>query len=398
MEVKVTKTINEARSELAIKIKAAKEEGKKVVGFMCTYFPVELGLAAGVINVALCGTTQESIAVAERELPADLCPMVKSTYGRAVGDTCPLFHLADCVVGETTCDGRKKMYELMSRIKPMHVMDLPQKPDERQAQDHWVTEVRKLKEFIEEQLDVVITHDALRAAIKQTNRERSLMKEIHASRKHHPSPLLGMELVGISSLFGYTIDRNTYTENLKTLLEEVKRRIRDKEFACGTERPRVLWTGLGNSLGCDKVLRLVEECGGVVVCQEGCGGITRIDDLIDEKKDPIEAIAERYLKITCSCMTPNDTRFKQIDRLIPEYGVEGVLDLTWQFCHTFNIESFRVAELVKNKYGLPFLHIVTDFSQSDVGGLRVRIEAFIEQMILRRKIPSINNTEKIGKA
>lgn len=385
MEFKVTKTIGEARSELAIKIIAAKEEGKKVVGSMCSYFPVELVLAAGAINVGLCGTTQDSVVVAERELPADQCPMVKSTYGRAVGDTCPLFHLADCVVGETTCDGRKKMYELMSRIKPMHVMDLPQKPEEREAVVHWVAEVRKLKTFIEQQLDVEIDDASLREAIKETNTERSLLKKIHEYRKHHPLPIMGKDLVGLTSLFSYTVDRREYVSNLKSLMEEIEQRIANKVYACEPGRPRVLWTGLGNSLGCDKVLTLVEECGAVVVCQEGCGGVTRLDDLIDETADPIEAIAERYLKVTCSCMTPNNNRFSQIERLIPEYSIDGVLDLTWQSCHTFNIESHRVGELVKNRYGLPFLHIVTDYSQSDVENLRIRIEAFVEQMMLGRK-------------
>ena len=382
MDFQVTKTIGEIRSELAIRILEAKESGRKVVGHMCSYFPIEMVLAAGAINVGLCGTTQDSIAVAERELPADQCPMVKSTYGRAVGDTCPLFHLADCVVGETTCDGRKKMYELMSRIKPMHVMELPQKPEEQAARDHWVEEVRKLKSFIEERLAVRIDDNALREAIKQTNMERSILKKIHECRKNNPPPIMGKDLVGLSTLFGYTVDRREYAANLRSLLAELEQHIDNQIHACEPGRPRVLWTGLGNSLGCDKVLRLVEECGAVVVCQEGCGGVTRLDDLIDEEADPIEAIADRYLKVTCSCMTPNETRFAQIDRLIPEYGVDGVLDLTWQSCHTFNIESYRVGELVKSKYGLPFLHIVTDYSQSDVESLRVRIEAFVEQMMM----------------
>jgi len=116
------------------------------------------------------------------------------------------------------------------------------------------------------------------------------------------------------------------------------------------------------------------------VCQEGCGGYTRLMDPIDVDKDPLDAIAERYLRVTCSCMTPNNQRFDDIDYLIREFAIDGVIDLTWQSCHTFNIESYRVGELVKNKYGLPFLHIVTDYSQSDVGQLRLRIEGFMEQL------------------
>lgn len=385
MDLKADKTISEVRTNLALEIEMAKDEGKKVVGLMCSYFPIEMVLAADAIPIGLCGTTEEPISAAENVLPADQCPMVKATYGRAVGNTCPLFPLADCIVGETTCDGRKKMYELLAREKPMHVMDLPQKPEEKEAQVHWTAEMWKLKSFIEEQLDTVITEKNLKRAIRQANTGRALMTEIHRCRKHHPVPIMGLDLVGITTTFGYCADRNDYNKKLSVILEELKRRIREKEFACSPDRPRILWTGLGNSLGCDKVLKLVEDCGGVVVCQEGCGGITRLEDPVDEDKDPFQALAERYLRVTCSCMTPNTRRLEDIDRLILEYHIDGVIDLTWQFCHTFNIESYRVSELVKEKHGLPFLHIVTDYSQSDVGQLRVRIEGFLEQITLGRK-------------
>jgi benzoyl-CoA reductase/2-hydroxyglutaryl-CoA dehydratase subunit BcrC/BadD/HgdB len=385
VELRPDKTVSEVRTDFAYKLEMAKDEGRKVVGCLCSYFPRELVLAAGAIPVGLCGTTQEPIAAAEKVLPVDQCPMVKSTYGRAISNTCPIFPLADCIVGETTCDGRKKMYELLAREIPMHVMDLPQKPDEKEALEHWIAEVKKLKAFLNNQLNVEITDETLRSAIHDINKERMLMKEIFACRKHHPTPIMGADLVGLTTGMHYTTDREEYRANLATLLQELKRRIQDKQFACGPERPRVLWTGLGNSLGCDKVLRLVEECGGVVVCQEGCGGVTREDTLVDETKDPLEALAERYLKVTCACMTPNNIRFEQIDKLIRDYSIEGVLDLTWQSCHAFNIESHRVAEVVKGKHGLPFLHIVTDYSQSDIGPLRIRIEGFIEQMQLRRR-------------
>ena len=118
--------------------------------------------------------------------PQTSCPMVKATYGRAINNTCPIFPLADVIVGETTCDGRKKMYELLGREKTMHVMDLPQRPEDPEAKVHWRGEIEKLKNFIEEQLDVRITDDALKKAIVQGNRERALALAIHECRKIHP--------------------------------------------------------------------------------------------------------------------------------------------------------------------------------------------------------------------
>lgn len=381
MDLKVDQKIDEIKTNFALQLEMAKDEGKKVVGCLCSYFPREVAWAAGALTVGLCGTTEGPIEAAEQVLPADQCPMVKATYGRAINNTCPIFPLADCLVGETTCDGRKKMYELLGREKPMYVMDLPQKPDIPEAFIHWRAEVEKLKTFLENQLNTKITDTALREAIRQGNKERELLKQIHEYRKSQPPPIMGLDLVSVSTKMGYTVDRLEYKDQLESVLAELQRRVQNNEYACKKDRPRILWTGLGNSLGCDKVLRLVESLGGVVVCQEGCGGVTRLNDPIDTQKDPMDAIAERYLRVTCSCMTPNDTRFEDIDYLISEYHIDGVIDLTWQSCHAFNIESFRVGELVKEKHGLPFLHVVTDFSQSDVGQLSVRIEGFMEQIM-----------------
>ncbi len=380
-ELEVKEKIDEIKTSFAEQLEMAKDEGKKVVGSLCSYFPREIAWAAGAITVGLCGTTEGPIVEAEKVLPTDQCPMVKATYGRAINNSCPIFPLSDCLVGETTCDGRKKMYELLGREKPMHVMDLPQKSEEAEALTHWIDEVGKLKRFLEEQLETTIEDDALREAIKKGNRERAMLKSIHACRKIHPPPIMGRDLVALSTKMGYAVDRNDYIRQMEKVHAELERRIADGFHACDAHRPRILWTGLGNSLGCDKVLSLVEESGAVVVCQEGCGGVTRLNDPIDTQKDPLTAIAERYLRVTCACMTPNTTRFEDIDQLITEYKIDGVIDLTWQGCHAFNIESYRVGELVKQKHKIPFLHVVTDFSQSDIGQLRVRIEGFIEQIL-----------------
>lgn len=384
-DFKINDTIQDVRTDLAMGLEMAKDEGKKVVGELCSYAPNELILAAGAIPIGLCGSTQEPIAAAEERLSADQCPKVKATYGRAIAGTCPLFPLADVILAETTCDGRKKMYELLGREKPLHVLDLPQKPEEPQALEHWTVEVQKAKEFIEAQLGVTITEDDLRRAISLGNRQRRALQGLYYCRKNNPPPIMGLDFVNIVTKLRYFTDYEQYVERLEEFLGELRDRNRNGIAACEKDRPRILWTGLGNSLGCSKVLELVEELGGVVVCQEGCGGLTRSEDMIDEDKDPIRAIAERYLRVTCACMTPNTQRFVDLRRLIEEFEVDGVLDLTWQFCQPFEIESYRVSELVKGHYGLPYLHVVTDFASSDTGQLRVRVEGFLEQIQTRKK-------------
>jgi benzoyl-CoA reductase/2-hydroxyglutaryl-CoA dehydratase subunit BcrC/BadD/HgdB len=136
-------------------------------------------------------------------------------------------------------------------------------------------------------------------------------------------------------------------------------------------------TGVPIGNGSDKVLRIIEECGGSVVCMENCGAYKRVT-LVDEECDPLTAIADRYLKTPCSCMSPNTGRFELVTDMAREFQVDGIVDLTWQGCHTYNIESFSLKRHVQEKTGLPFLQIETDYSASDTEQLKVRIEAFLE--------------------
>lgn len=107
----------EQRQRSFLVMKEVKDKGIPVVGAYCTYFPQEIAMAMGAVTVGLCSTSDETIPIAEKDLPKNLCPMVKASYGFAVSDKCPFFYFSDVVVGETTCDGKKKMYELMKEFK-----------------------------------------------------------------------------------------------------------------------------------------------------------------------------------------------------------------------------------------------------------------------------------------
>lgn len=99
---------SDARKNGFLKAKKVKEEGGRIAGTFCTFAPLEVLDAAGVYSVSLCGMSEETIPDAEKELPKNLCPLIKSSYGFAVSEKCPYTYFADILVGETTCDGKKK--------------------------------------------------------------------------------------------------------------------------------------------------------------------------------------------------------------------------------------------------------------------------------------------------
>ena len=134
----------EQRKNSFLGVKKLKDAGVPVIGSYCTYFPQEIATAMGAASVSLCSTSDETIAVAEKDLPKNLCPLIKSSYGFAITDKCPFFYFSDVVVGETTCDGKKKMYEYMSEFKDVYIMELPNTQRE-DALVLWKNEIIRFK-------------------------------------------------------------------------------------------------------------------------------------------------------------------------------------------------------------------------------------------------------------
>lgn len=360
-----------------MRIKEAKENGQKVVGIYCTYCPQELILAAGAIPVGLCGTKEEPIAAAEEILPRNLCPLIKSSFGFAITDTCPFFHFSDLIVGETTCDGKKKMFEIMQDFKPVHIMQLPHINDAGASFALWVEELRRLRSRLEEELKVEISDEKLWAAIKIINQEKKAMKAICDLNQADPPPLSGMDLITIAWSRNFNTNKGEMIENMNLLVEEVNE---DKYSSQSTTAPRVLLTGCPVGVGSEKVIRLTEELGARIVAMENCSGYKTLELQTDTSgDDPIVALAEKYLAIPCSCMSPNQSRLDLLYRMIDNFAVDAVIDLTWQACHTYNIEAYSVGKLVREK-GKPYLHLESDYSASDLESLKVRIEALLEMV------------------
>ena len=360
-------------------IDKAKKNGRKVIGFYCLYSPVELAVAAGAIPVSLCGTKNDPIEAAEKVLPRNLCPLIKSSYGYAVTDTCPYFRASDLVVGETTCDGKKKMFELLEKFRPIHILQLPQNQDSETALFFWYQEVKRFKERMERETGVQITAERLSDAIRLTNKERRAKKALMDLAKMKPSPISGMELLTIKFKVGFFMDKQLGITLMNDFIDEIRKAAFQGESPFAPDAPRILLTGVPVGLGSDKVVRLIERAGGNVVCFETCGGYRSVST-VDEEKEPLLALAEKYLATPCSVMSPNPGRYKLLAELIDDFSVDGVVDLTWQACHTYNVESYSIGKFVEEKFHLPFLHLETDYSESDTEQLRVRIEAFLEMV------------------
>jgi benzoyl-CoA reductase/2-hydroxyglutaryl-CoA dehydratase subunit BcrC/BadD/HgdB len=351
----------------------AKAKGKRIVGIMCEYTPRELIMAADAVPVCLCGGSAEMIPAAEEHLPANLCPLIKSTYGYHIQKANPFLEMADLIVAETTCDGKKKMYELMAETRPMYVLELPQKPTDSDAMAHWASELRKLKTKLENHFGVKVTDEKIRQAIGVMNRERQLRRGLAEMMKSQLPPLTGRQLLEFkSNISGISADFEQYTEAIKLFKTQKSNFRRDP-------RVRVLMTGVPMVHGAERVLDIIESHGGLVVCMDNCTGLKPILEDVDETaQDPMLALAEKYLRLPCSVMTRNDRRLEVLRNLVAEYRPQCIIELIWQACITYDVESYLVKKLAEKELGIPYLRIETDYSPSDSARIALRVEALFE--------------------
>lgn len=351
----------------------AKSKGRHIVGIMCEYTPRELIMAADAIPVCLCGGSAEMIPPAEEHLPANLCPLIKSTYGYHIKKANPFLEMAELIVAETTCDGKKKMYELMGRTRPMYILELPQKPTDSNAMTHWVSELRKFKSKLEAHFSVEITEEKIKQAIRTMNHERQLRRELAELMKSDTPPLTGRQLLDFKSIIsGISADFSQYSEATELFKTQ-------KADSCNNSPVRVLMTGVPLVHGAERVLDIIESHGGLIVCMDNCTGLKPILEDVDENADdPIFALAENYLRLPCSVMTRNDRRMEVLRELSAEYRPQCIIDLIWQACITYDVESYLVKELAENELGIPYLRIETDYSPSDSARIALRVEALFE--------------------
>jgi benzoyl-CoA reductase/2-hydroxyglutaryl-CoA dehydratase subunit BcrC/BadD/HgdB len=359
-------------------VAAAKGQGKPIVGIMCEFTPREIILAAGAIPVCLCGGAASTIPAAEQVLPSNLCPLIKSTFGYHLTGKNPFLNGADLIVAETTCDGKKKMFELMSATKPMYVLELPQKANDADALARWTHEVRKFREHLEDRFQTRVTEEKLREAIHLMNRERRLRRQLADLMVREPAPLTGRQLLECKSIIsGMEADLRQYERAIEIF--------GSKE----TPKPdvddiRVLLTGVPLVQGAERVVELIEAAGAVVVAMENCTGLKPILDDVDAgEPDAIAAIARKYYHLPCSVMTPNTQRFQTLRALTAKFRPHCLIELVWQACLAYDIESFQVRKLAEEELRLPYLKITTDYSPSDSARITARIQALFETVRAR---------------
>ncbi len=359
-----------------------KAAGRKIVGSYCVFVPEEIVLAANATLVGLCSGADFAMEEVEKILPRNTCALIKSSFGFKLGKVCPYLESADMIVGENTCDGKKKSYEtLRSLVGNLHVMDLPQvKSGEGRAL--LAAEYYRFKTALERMTGTAVTAETLGPAIQTVNAKRAALHRLSSLRKADPAPISGLDAL-LANQVSFYDNPARFTASVHKICDELEKRVAEGKGAFPKGAPRILLSGCPMAVPNWKLPMIVESSGAVIVGEESCVGERGARNLVDASgrtaAEMMEAIVDRYFRIDCAIFTPNPDRLAHIREMAAAYKAAGVIHYGLQFCQPYLMESIPV-ERALEEAGIPCLRIETDYSMEDAGQLKTRIEAFIEQI------------------
>jgi len=360
----------------------ARAQGRKVIGTFCVFVPDELILAADGVSVGLCAGAEFGFEDAEKLLPRNTCSLIRSFFGFKLNRVCPYMEATDMLVGETTCDGKKKAYEIFKDLQPnLYVMEVPQMKTP-QDRDLLRSEYHRFKADLEKLTGVTIDAGRLKKGIVTVNNRRRALHRLAALRAADPAPISGLDALLINQVAFYD-NPERFTDSVNRICDELEARVKNGEGVAPKGTPRILMSGCPMAVPNWKLPFIIETSGAIVVGEESCVGERGTRNLVDESGSTVdalmEAIVDRYFKIDCAVFTPNPDRLEHIESMFKDYRASGVIHYALQFCSPYMVESYPVERDLSGK-GIPTLRMETDYSQEDVGQLKTRVEAFIETL------------------
>jgi benzoyl-CoA reductase/2-hydroxyglutaryl-CoA dehydratase subunit BcrC/BadD/HgdB len=375
------------RSQRVKELQDAKASGKKVIGTFCIYVPEELIYAAGAIPLRLSCGHYDSIAPAEEIVPKNTCPLIKSSVGYNLNNINPLFKFCDAIIIPTSCDGKKKMAEVLSNKYNVWTLDLPQDKENPKTKEFWNSQIYSLREKLENLTGNKISKKNLKESILLLHKRVELVRTLFEMRKYECSPINGRDVHLIMQV-AFFDDIKRWMGQVLNILKEIKENIIKKNFVSDKNTPRIILTGSPLIWPNMKVLNILEESGAVIIADDSCVcgqyfyNPVETDDW--SMKAMIEAIADKaLLPSVCPVFTHSDDRMDRLLELIEQYNANGVIYHVLRLCQVFDFEYAKVSKILEKK-GVPLLRIETEYSEEDAGQIRTRIEAFIEMMESRR--------------
>lgn len=368
-----------AATDFSPQLKKAKEEGRKIMGYFCSYIPEEIIHAAGFIPYRMRTVETEGTLKGDVYFSSLNCTFVRHCFDKALnGD----FDFLDGIVFMNGCDHTRRMYDNWRHadLAPsFRFMFIAPHMVNRLAESRLEAEIKKFIDALEDHYDISFSMESLKESIRLYNRRRKLIKEIDLLRREENPRIKGSEF--------FTLVQAVTAlppEESVALLEEAL----DFFTARSVESSNSLRVFL--AAGCVEEidhLELIESAGASIVADNICIGSRYFDLLVDENSEPLAALADRYLNhVSCPRMM-NDFR-RRIDFIkenVKDRNIDAVIAEKLKFCDLWGGELFIYRNEFKNE-GIPVLPLELELYSGSTGQIKTRLQAFFEQVKNRHNI------------
>lgn len=362
------------------KDKVLKSVKKPIMGWVCTYSPEEIIMAAGFHPYRILPHADPSLA--NPYLDSNFCPYVRSCLGEALNHN-KAEYIENLII-VNSCDAMRRLYDAWRHYIPysfIYLLDLPRGNFPKAVEYYWHN-LQSLITELEGKFKIKISEDSLGQAISICNNTRRLLGELFSLYANEKISLLAADFLQIvrGSMIFPKEEYNSFLENfIKDIKKEenvlsVHPKIKNKS--------KILITGtVMENLS---IAEVVEDYGSKIVFIDMCTGSryfqNQIQILIKEQinKHPIKALAEYYLnKIPCPRMMNLEKRWEYLLKIIKDYQIDGVIFYNLKFCDTSMFELPLLRQRLQ-KYKIPTLCLEGEFTSSTSGGIKTRVQAFLE--------------------
>ncbi len=355
------------------------EQGRSVIGYFCAYTPVELLTALDLVPYRIHGRVGGSLEKVDEYLETIVCPYVRSAFDMALRGE---YDFLSGVVIPHTCDAMHRLHDIwMYYMKPGfgHSITVPHMTH-RASFEYFRNELATFRRSLERYAGHSIDDEKLREAIREHNSCRARVRRLYELRKRQPPPISGTQMMSVL-LAGTTLPVDEYNDLLDSVLAEAEMRKPEPD-----DRPRLLF--VGSEVDDAVVIRLIEDCGADVVMDDLCTGSRHFWTDVDEGKEPMEALAERYLGgRTCPCTYRSGSaseRFGYLGEYIRDWNADGALVYAIRFCDTYQLDAPEIQDFMQ-ELNLPVLYLEDDYVKPALGQWKTRIEAFLETIEGRKE-------------
>ena len=354
---------------------------EETVGIYCVMVPEELIYAAGAKPVRICSGNQVALQLGEEIMPKDACPLVKAAAGSIMPGG--MAYLGNChySVVPVTCDCKRKLVDKLADYHTVHSMRIPSSSQNDDSVDQYLTELYRLKEFLEAHLHQKITYRNLYAAVRNTYEAAYEAERFFQLKSSVPSVIHGVHSIMMFNAYPY-MKPEVWTGYVRALNDELEAKIAAKDACSRKNTPRIMLTGSPMIFPNVKVPYIIESAGGLVVADETCIGERGYSDVPVINDDSLHglmrALAVKAIRpCTCPVFVDSDKRRYRLKKLIEKNHVDGVIYHVLRGCLVYDYEYLQTEKMLE-EMGVKILRIETDYSEEDVEQLKIRLEAFIE--------------------